>query len=137
MDINISYVTFGDSILERCWLIIGVHSSPNQHAKHLSSNTAVYPYSASGMLVWAPFNTPEHVVSYSKDDPSFNLHAFNNNSAPPLRTSMPTPNQHASIKSGVNVGYYLHRANDNPTVLAGSTVIHLDGLCPAFDPTDN
>ena len=50
---------------------------------------------------------------------------------------MPTLNQHASIKYGVNVSYYLHRENDNPNVLAGYAVIHLDSLCPAFDPTDN
>jgi hypothetical protein len=43
----------------------------------------------------------------------------------------------SSIQSGVNVGYYLHRANNNPNVLAGSMIIHLDGLCPAFDFTDN
>jgi hypothetical protein len=82
-------------------------------------------------------NQPEHAVSYSKDDPSFNLHGADYNGTSPLRTSMPTLNQHASIKSKVNVSYYLHRENDNPNVLAGYAVIHLDGLCPAFDPTDN
>jgi hypothetical protein len=88
-------------------------------------------------FIWAPFNTPEHVISYSKDDPSLNIHAINNNGAPPLRASMPTPNQHASIKPGVNIGYYLYRAHNNPIILAGSTVTYQDGLCPTFDSTDN
>jgi hypothetical protein len=49
---------------------------------------------------------------------------------------LPQISMHPS-KARVNVGHYLHRANNNPNVLAGSAVIHLDGLCPAFDPTDN
>jgi hypothetical protein len=61
----------------------------------------------------------------------------NNNGAPPLPASMPTPYQHASIEPGVNISYYLPRAHNNQNVLAGSAVTHQDGLCPAFDPTDN
>jgi hypothetical protein len=80
---------------------------------------------------------PKHTVSYAKDDKSFNLHAVNDNDVPHLHVSTPTPNQEASTTHGIKLGYYLHRACDNLHVLAGSSVVHLNGLCPAFNPTDN
>ncbi len=138
MDTNISYLIFGDSIPGECRLIVGVHSNTKSACPVFEVKTPPsIPFWPLACFIWVSFNTPENTVSYSKDDPSFNLHAVKDNGAPPLRANMPTPNQQASIKSGVNVSYYLHRANNNPKVLAGSTVIHLDGLCPVFDPTDN
>jgi hypothetical protein len=137
-DTNISYPTFGDSILKGCQLFVGVCSNtePTCQAFELKTMPSI-PFLPLAHFIWAPFNTPEHTISYSKDDPSFNLHAVNDNSAPPLHASMPIPNQHASIEPGVNISYYLHRAQDNPNVLAGSLVTHQDSLCPTFDPTDN
>jgi hypothetical protein len=117
---------------------ISVHSNtkPTCQAFELKTLPSI-PFWPLARFIWAPFNTPEHTISYSKDDPSFNIHTVSNNGAPPLRSSMLTPNQHASIKSEINAGYSLHRANNNPNFLAGSAVIHLDGLCSAFDPSDN
>jgi hypothetical protein len=138
MDTNISYPNFGDSIPWGCWLIIGVHSNTKSKCQAFKlKHCRLSLFWPLTHFIWVLFNATEHAVSCSKDDPSFNLHAVNNNGIPPLCASMLTLNQHASIESGVYVGYYLHRANDNPNILAGSAVIHLDGLCPAFDPTDN
>jgi hypothetical protein len=33
--------------------------------------------------------------------------------------------------------YHLHHAQDNPNALAGSAVVSVDGLCPAFNPRSN
>jgi hypothetical protein len=115
-----------------------VHSNTELTCQAFELKTPLsIPFWPLARFIWALFSTPEHTISYLKNDPSFNLHVIINNGAPPLCTSVPTPNQHASIKSGVTVSYFLHRANNNLNILAGSAFIHLDGLCPTFDPTDN
>jgi hypothetical protein len=76
---------------------------------------------------------PKHVVSYSKYNPSFNLHAVNNVGLPPASANLPTNAQMSAFAAGIRVKYYLHCNYDDPGVLAGSVVISVDGLCPPFD----
>jgi hypothetical protein len=135
---NISYPNFGDSIPGGCRLIIGIHSNTEPDCKALVILTPPsIPTRPLACFIWALFNTPEHAVSYAKDYKSFNLQVINNNGVPHLRVSTPTSNQEASTTHVIKLGYYLHRHCNNPHVLAGSSVVRLDGLCPAFDPTDN
>jgi hypothetical protein len=135
---NILNPNFGDSIPGGCRLIIGIYSNTEPDCKALVILTPPsIPAWPLARFIWAPFNMPEHAVSYAKDDKSFNLHAVNNKDAPHLRVSTPTPNQEASTAHGIKLGYYLHRECNNPHVLVGSSVVCLDGLCPAFNPTDN
>ncbi len=80
-----------------------------------------------------------HVASYcrdSNDNPSSTLHAVNENGAPPLQVSIPTPSQHALLAFGVHVAYYIHCQQANPNVLPGSAVLKLDSLCSPFDPAE-
>ena len=35
---------------------------------------------------------------------------------------------------GVRYKYFLHRAHDNPSIIAGSAVACVDSACPPFDP---
>ena len=89
-----------------------------------------------GCYQWASFNCPKIVVSYSKDDPSFNNHAVNDSGLPPLFASVPSQAQLASVPSGVNVLYYLHWPNHNPSSIVGLSVISVDGICPPFIPDE-
>ena len=84
--------------------------------------------------MWAPFNKPELAISYSKDDPSFNNHAVNNNGLQPLCVSSPSDAQHASCEAGTRVRYYLHCHDNNPSNLVGSAVVSVNNLCPPFTP---
>jgi len=68
-------------------------------------------------FLWAPFNRPEMAVSYGKDDPSFNVHAVNDNGVPPLCASSPTDSQRVSVGPRVKLSYNLHRNRDNPAVV--------------------
>jgi hypothetical protein len=77
------------------------------------------------------------VILFSKDDPSFKLHAVNDNGAPHLLASSPKSVQIASFDAGSHIAYYLHREQDNPNVLRGAAVMKLDGLCPPIDPADS
>ncbi len=72
-----------------------------------------------------------------KDDKSFNNHAVNNSGLPPLRASIPTNAQQASLDPDVRHLYYLHQPDVDPSVLIGSAVVRVDGLCPPFQPTEN
>jgi hypothetical protein len=87
--------------------------------------------------IWAPFNKPEHAVSYSKDDKSFNNHAVNENGLQPLRALIPSDAQHTAGADGVQVKYYLHRHDNNPANLVGSAVISIDRICLPFNPIAN
>jgi hypothetical protein len=48
--------------------------------------------------------------------------------------SKPTDAQLASSADDVNIPYYLHHPDANPSFLVGFAVISTDGLCPAFVP---
>ncbi len=37
-----------------------------------------------------------------------------------------------SVPPGIDVLYYLHRPNQNPSSVVGAIVISVDGLCPPF-----
>jgi hypothetical protein len=120
-DAPISFHDFGDSFAGLCQLIIAVHLNTKAKCKPFTLITLPsVPSRPIGCFTWAPFNTPGHAISFSKDNLSFNLQAVNENSAPPLQVSIPTPCQHALLTSRVHVAHYLHCQQDNPNVLPGS-----------------
>jgi hypothetical protein len=84
-DTQISFQSFGDSVLGMCRLIIVVHSNTDKNCGPLEIRTPPQlPSWPITWYIWVPFNKPEHAVSYSKDDKSFNNHAVNDNSLQPL-----------------------------------------------------
>ena len=70
------------------------------------------------------------------NDPSFNSHAVNDSGLPPLSATVTSQSQLASIPPGVDVLYYLHQPDHNPSSIVGSSVISVDGLCPPFVPDE-
>jgi hypothetical protein len=63
---------------------------------------------------------------------SFNNHAVNDSGLPPLSAMVPTHTHVASVPPGIDVLYYLHRPNQNPSSIAGASVISVNGLYPPF-----
>ncbi len=137
-DTVVSYPNFGDSVSGSCRLIAAVHSNTDPSCKPIEFKTP--PPTPSRWIrrfLWAPFNWPKLAISYSKDDRSFKNHAVNNSGLLPLRASIPTNAQQASLNPDVRHLYYLHRPDVDPSVLIGSAVVSVDGLCPPFQPMEN
>ncbi len=137
-DTQISFQSFGGLDSGLCRLIIAVHSNTDKNCGPLEIRTPPQlPSWSITRYIWAPFNKPEHTVSYYKDDKSFNNHAVNDNGLQPLRALIPSNAQHTAGANGVQVNYYLHCHNDNPVNLVGSAVISVDGICPPVNPIAN
>jgi len=137
-DTPISYPSFGDSVAGLCRLIIGVHSNTEAQCIHIAIKTP--PTCASlciGQFLWAPFNRPEYAILYSRDNPSFNKHAVNDSGLPPLRISDPTDGQLASSAASIEVKYFVHLPDFNPSIVVGLAVVCSDGLSPPFAPDKN
>ncbi len=137
-DMHISFASYGDSVSGSCRLIIAVQSNTEENCGPLEIRTPPQlPSRPIARYIWAPFNRPEHAVSFSKNDKSFNNHAVNDNGLQPLRASIPSNAQQMACPDGVQVDYYLHRHDDNPADLVCSAVICVDGICPPFNPIAN
>jgi hypothetical protein len=95
------------------------------------------PTDCLSSYLWAPFNCPEIALSYSRDDKSFNNHAFNDCRLPPLVASDPPSSPNTAAGNGVSLKYCLHHINTNPTIQPGSYVVGTEGLCPHFKSCDN
>jgi hypothetical protein len=76
-------------------------------------------------------------VSYGNGDPSFNLHAVNDTSLPPMNACPPSDAQQSTVHSGVPISYNLLCKHDNPSILPGVSVVNVDGLCPKFNAHKN
>ena len=136
-DTNISFTAYGDFVAGTCRLIVVVHSNTERDCTSLEFKTPPTHLSRClGHYLWAPFNCPEMVVAYSMNDTSFNNHAINDSGLPPLSATIPSHSQLASVPTGVEVLYYLHQPNHNPSSLVGLSVISVDGLCPPFVPDE-
>jgi len=135
-DTQISFPDHGDSVVGHCRLIVAVHSNsaPNCSLLELRPPPQV-PSRPLARFLWAPFNRPEMAVSYGKDDPSFNVHAVNDNGVPPLRASSPSDSQRVSVGPRVKLSYNLHRDRDNPAVIVGSSVVDVDAFAHNLIPT--
>jgi hypothetical protein len=131
------YHDYGNSIVGLCQLLIAVHSNTKPGCATLELRPPPWvPPRPLARFIWAPFNRPELSLSYSKDNPSFNIHTINNNRIPLLRPSAVTISQQDSFGHGVKLSYNLHCEHNNPAV-DGYAVIDVDRLCPAFNQKFN
>jgi hypothetical protein len=134
-DTLLRFGAFNDLITGSHRLIMAIHSNTEEGCKPLELRV---PPSGRARLIssfiWEPFNRPELAVSYARSDPSFNMHAVNDNGLPPMTATCVTKAQHSSMESGIRPLYFLHRQGDNPNNLAGSLVVHTDSWAPAFSP---
>jgi hypothetical protein len=134
----VSFTEFGDSVVDSCRLIISVHSHTEEKCSSLQIITPPsIPPNRLSSYQWAPFNRPKSVVSYSRDDASFNNHAINDSGLPLLVASDPPNLCDVASGDGIIVKYCLHRPNSDLCIKPGSYVVETDCLCPRFEPCDN
>ena len=128
----VSYLDIGDSISDSCLLITAVHSScaANVDPLVLKSPPSLAPRPV-GHFIWMPFDRPEHAISHGKDDPNFNKDDYGKMTATVPKSANPSPSPHIAVK------YYLHRDGQDASILAGSSVVSRESLCPPFESCPN
>jgi hypothetical protein len=129
---NTSYVEMGDSVVDSCTIIIAVHSSAASAVEPLSLQTPpLVQTKPISSYLWEPFNKPEHMLCFGRDDAN-----FNKNESSRMTVSSPKPAESDGVPRVV-VRYNLHRTGEDTTILAGSSVVSTSGLCPPFKACPN
>jgi hypothetical protein len=77
------------------------------------------------------FSRPEHSVSFGQDEVD-----FNKDKTCKMRASTPKLTD-TSLSIGVIIKYYLHCEGSDSTILAGSSVLSGDSVCPPFESCPN
>jgi hypothetical protein len=95
------------------------------------------PSQTIARYIWVLFNTPKHAVSYGNGNPLFNLYAMNDTGLPPMKACPPSDAQQSLVPLDIQISYNLHRKHDNPSILPGTSVVKVDGLCPEFNAHKN
>jgi hypothetical protein len=128
-----SFPNFGDSVIGRANLVVGVHDSTQSRMEPISFQIPPSPTPLPLVAyIWEPFNKPEYSVSFAKDNDSFATNADHG-----ITATVPTSLVLASFPDGVQPLYYLHLRDLNMATLAGAAVMSLNSLCPAFDGMPN
>ncbi len=128
---DVSYPDLGDLIAGSCRLILGIHLSCAASVEPLLlKHPPAIPSRSLAGFIWEPFNRPEHSISLARDDPN-----FANQDGPEMTITLPKSTTHNP--STVMLKYHIHRAGSNESILVGSDVISVDGLCPAFNACPN
>ena len=92
--------------------------------------------------MWAQLNSLEYAVSFARDDKSFNCRKLDNDYANILpdvtiHVSEPKRNQSEQTKMSAIVKYCLHPTGLDDSIIVGSQVLLLDGLCPPWHGQPN
>jgi hypothetical protein len=123
---NVFYLDLGNTIAGSCHLIIAIHSSCAATVTLLLLKwPPLVPIRPLGEFIWEPFNRPEHAISLAHDDADFDKQD--------LQLKVSTHKSTTSKDSGIILKYSIHQPDSNNTVIVGSEVISVDGLCPAFN----
>jgi hypothetical protein len=129
---EVSYSNIGNTIANSCSVITAVHSScvSNVDSIILKTLPRTTPWPIS-TFIWEPFDRTEHSLCYGQDN-----FDFNKDETSKMITS--TPKTAVSTDSSlVNIRYHLHHDNANGSILAGSSVLSGDSLCPPFEACPN
>ncbi len=129
---DISYLEICNSVVDSCTVVIAIHSSFASVIKRLVLKTlpAVLPKPIASYL-WEPFNQPEHSLCFGRDNNDFNK----DNTA---HMTVSAPKQAKTDgASHIAVLYNLHCTGEDTTILAGSSVLSISGLCPPFEACPN
>jgi hypothetical protein len=78
-----------------------------------------------------PFDRPEHALGNGKDDDDFNKDDTCKMTASIPKCADP------SMSPQVMVKYYLHRHGQDDSILAGSSVLSWESVCPPFESCPN
>ena len=129
---SISYLDIGDSISDSCSVITAVHSScaPNVDLLVFKSPPSLAPRPL-GSFIWMPFDQPEHALGHGKDDDNFNY-----DDTCRMTASIPKC-ANSSMSPQIMVKYYLHRHGQDDSILAGSSVLSRESVCPPFESCPN
>jgi hypothetical protein len=79
-DTLLRFGAFNDSITGSHRLFLAIHSNTEEGCKPI--DLRVPPSGKARPIsryIWEPFNRPELAISYARSDPSFNMHAANDN----------------------------------------------------------
>jgi hypothetical protein len=119
-----------NTIAGLCHLIIATYSSCTSTVNPLllkwPPSVPIHPL---GEFIWEPFNQPEHAISLARNDADLDKQ----DSRLKLSTLKLTQNSDRSVI----IKYSIHRPDSDDTVLVGSEVISVDGLCPAINACPN
>ncbi len=127
---NVFYPDLGDTIAGSCRIIIAIHSScAAMVTPLLLKRPPLVPICPLGEFIWEPFNWPEHAISLAHNDADFDKQD--------LRLKVFTHKSTTSKDSGIIIKYSIHQQDSNNTVIVGSEVITVHGLCPAFNACPN
>ncbi len=128
---DVSYPDLGNPFAGSCQLILGIHLScpANVEPLLLKHPPAILSCSLAG-FIWEPFNWPEHSISLARDDPSFATQ-----DGPTMTITLSKSATHSP--SSVHLKYHIHCAGSDNSILVGSDVISVDGLCPACNACPN
>jgi hypothetical protein len=128
---DIAYNDIGDTVADSCTIITAVHTSCSSSVVPIKLKMPPFtPARPIGSFIWEPFNRPEHALCLSRDDDKFNKEGQK------MIATIPRPAD-ASTSTSVKISYYLHRDDQDCTILAGTSVLSPGSLCPPFESCPN
>ena len=122
---DISYDAIGNLVSDSCTILTAVHSACCRAASplQLKAPPVVQP-KPIGAFLWEPFDRDDHSLSFNKDDSN--------------KMIVTTPKQaDASSSRKIKIKYHLHCASMDASILAGTSVLSHDSLCPPFESCPN
>ena len=135
----VAFPDCGDSIDGQCSVILAVHNSTDSNALPISlKQPPQVPPSPIAPFIWTPFNQTTNVVSFGKDDKAFNSSIVDNEftgSNPDIKMIASTPKAGATTtvsRPSSQTLYNLHCNSSIESIVIGSSVLSLNGLCPVF-----
>jgi hypothetical protein len=130
MDIN--YDAIGDSVSDSCTILTAVHSASCRDSLPLQLQVPpAVPPRPIGAFLWEPFNRDDHSLCPSRNDA-----AFNKDDSIKMIVIVPKQADTSSSRT-IKIKYHLHRADKDTSILAGTSVLLHDSLCPPFEPCPN
>ena len=94
----------------------------------LKTPPPVHPRPISDYL-WEPFNRPDHYVCLACDDDDF--------CRQDVRFTATNPSDETPVPHGIVVKYYIHGHGLDESILCGTAVVLVDGMCAPFDANAN
>ena len=131
---QVSYNNIGDTVADHCVIIIAIHKSCENNSDSLILVTPpVIPPKPISAFLYTPFNRPDHSVSLGRNDNEFNKDESCIMTVTTPKDDLLNPATTPTVK----VSYFLHRPHTDISVVAGASVLSVDGLCPPFDASPN
>jgi hypothetical protein len=127
------FTNYNDMVVGHTTVIVGIHNSTESLVEKFQFKTppSTLPLHLTSLL-WQNFNKVEYGISYGCENDDFEKEPYTG-----FTTSLPFPTISTSIPDGVKPLYFLHADGSDTSILAGTTVIFWDSLCPLFTSAPN